>query len=226
MPEEAASAPSEPTKKEVSPNTSEKNTPETVTFKKSKFIIFSVLGLLMVLAALTVSYFLGQDSAKEEVVAQKEGTQEKKEEIPDVVEAKLGEEAKAKNGIAIELEEAKHHTAYEKQKEESKKYYEKNASQSAYLNSEYFKQSSLVLKISVKNTTDKVAYYTPSSFRLKDSRDNQYTSGYGYEGGAPQTNTYTLNPSETTKLSVSYIVPTSEKNFTLVYENVVIEFSL
>lgn len=226
MPEETAPVQSEPAKKEVNFD----KTPKTITFSKTKFIVFSVLGAIVVLAALTGSYFLGQDSTKEEVVAKKEASveKEKKEEIPDLIEAKLGEEVKAKNGIAVELEEAKHDATYEKQKEEDKKYYEKNSSQSAYLDSEYFKQSSLVLKISVKNTTDKVAYYSPSSFRLKDSKDNQYTSGYGYgyEGGPAQAVTSTLNAGETTKLSVSYIVPTSEKDFTLAYENIVIEFSL
>lgn len=220
MPEEV-----EPGKKEVTLN----KTPSSVTFSRNKFFVSLVLGILFLMAAVSGSYFLGQDSVKDEVVAKKDSADEKnskEEEIPDLITAKLGEEVKAKNGIALELEEAKHDATFEKQKEESKRYYEKNSSQSAYLDQEYFKQSSLALKISVKNTTDKVVYYSPSSFRLKDSRDNQYTSGYGYEGGSPQTNSSTLNPDEITKLSVSYIVPTSEKEFRLIYENVVIEFGI
>lgn len=223
MPEETASVPSEPVKKDIEG----KQSPKTITFNRTKFIIAIVLIVVLAILEGIGIYFLGQDSVRENTVAKKESTETKaKEEIPDLITAELGEEAKAKNGIAIELEEAKHDQTYEKQKEESKKYYEKNSSQSAYLDSEYFKQSSLVLKISVKNTTDKVAYYSPSSFRLKDSKDNQYTSGYGYEGGAPTVNNSSLNPSETTKINVSYIVPTSEKNFSLIYENVVIEFSI
>lgn len=230
MPEETASVPTEPTKKEVNLDSTKNQPPKTLTFKKTKFITFVCLGVLLAVALIIGAYLLGQDSVQDEVVAAKEAAEDKvadkKEDIPDLIEAELGEEVTAKNGIAIELEEAKHDAAYEKQKEEQRKYYERNASQSAYLDSEYFKQSTLVLKISLKNTNDKVAYYSPSSFRLKDSKNNQYTSGYGYEGGSSSASTSTLNPSEVTKLSVSYIVPTSEKNYTLVYENVVIEFSI
>ncbi len=226
MPEESAPNQSEPTKKEVNLDASAKPVPKTLTFKKTKFIILLLISLLLAMAAIIGSYLLGQDSAKDEVVVKKEEVKDKKEDIPDLVEAELGDEVKAKNGIAVKLEEAKHDAAFEKQKEDNRKYYEKNASQSAYLDQEYLKQSSLVLKISVKNTTDKVIYYSPSSFRLKDSKDNQYTSGYGYEGGTPQSSSFALNSNETTKLSVSYIVPTSEDDFKLIYENVVIEFSL
>jgi hypothetical protein len=213
MPVETASVPAEQ-KKDPS------QAPKTFTFQKTKFVILSVAMLLLFLAALAGSYFLGQDSVGKDVVVKKEDSN-KEEKVEDLIEAGLGEEVEAKNGIAIELQEAGHDQAYEKSKEETKKYYEKNASQSAYLDSEYLKQSSLVLKISVKNTSDKVAVYSPSS-----SKDNQYTSGFGYEGDAPKVTTSNLNPSETTRLSVSYIVPTAEKNFKLIYENVVIEFSL
>ena len=230
MPEESAPVPSEPTKEETNLDAPTKAPPKTITFQKTKFIVLVVVGVLVLVLLSVGSYFLGQDSARKEVVAEKAdkpaSETKEKEDIPDLVEAKLGEEVKAKNGIAIALEEAKHDATFEKQKEESKKYYEKNASQSASLDTEYYKQSSLVLKISVTNTTDKVAYYSPSSFRLKDSKDNQYTSGYGYEGGSPQTSNSSINPSETTKMTISYIVPTSEKNFTIIYENVVIEFSI
>lgn len=226
MPEETAPISQDQTKT----STLSKEKTKTITFSRTKFIVFSVVAFLLLLGSLLGSYFLGQVSMRDSTVVKKDEskdkTAEKEAEIPDLITAKLGDEVKAKNGIAIELEEAKHDQGYEKQKEESRKYYEKNSSQSAYLDSEYFKQSNLILKIAVKNTTDKVAYYSPSSFRLKDSRDNQYTSGYGYEGSAPSANTSTLNISETTKLSVSYIVPSAEKEFTLIYENVVIEFNL
>ena len=201
--------------------------PKTFTFKKTKFLMLLTFGVLVFLASVASAYFLGQSSNKEDVVVKKEAEKkEEKEEIPDLITAELGEEVTAKNGISLELEEAKHDEIYEKQKQESRKALEKTASQSAYLESEYYKTSSLVLKISVKNTTDKVAYYSPSSFRLKDSDDNQYTSGYAYEGANVSTPNSALNPKETTKISTSYIVPTDEKSFSLIYENVVIEFKI
>jgi hypothetical protein len=225
MPQEPAIENSDVVKKEAVVNPT--NTPpKTITFKKTKFITILMFGILLAFTSIVGAYLLGQDSAKEKVSVKKEEVKDKKEDIPDLVEVGLGEEVKAKNGIAIELEEAKHDDAYEKQKEETKKYYEKNASQSAYLDSEYLKQSNLVLKVAVKNTTSKEVIYSPSSFRLKDSDDNQYTSGYGMESGTTQATTYSLNPGEVTKLSLSYIVPTSEEDFSLIYENVVINFSL
>lgn len=221
MPEESADITTGASNKEVPTKT-----PKMLTFSKTKFLVFTLLLVLLVLGALVGSYFLGKASVKEEVVSKEEQNEEIKEEIPDLIEADLGEEVTAKNGIAIKLEQAKHDAVFEKQKEESKSYYEKNSSQSAYLDSDYFKQSSLVLRISVTNTTDKVSPYSPSSFRLKDSKNNQYTSGFGFEGDTSQPATSNLNPGETTKLTITYIVPTAEKNFTLIYENVVIDFTL
>ncbi len=225
MPEETAPVSSETTKKEVNLDASPQPEPKTLTFKKTKFITFLILGLLLAFAAVVGSYYLGQSSVKEEVLAKKDEVISKKEQIPDVVEVGLGEDVIAKNGISVELVEAKFDQAYENQKEEQKKFYEKTSSNSANLDSEYFKTSNLVLKISLTNTKDIALNYSPADFRLKDSNDNQYTSGYAYEGSSTPT-IYSLNPSETTKLTQSYIVPTTEKSYTLIYQNVVINFTI
>jgi hypothetical protein len=58
--------------------------------------------------------------------------------------------------------------------------------------------------------------------RLKDSDDNQYSTYYGTD----QANIYTLNPGESTKISLSYYVPSDQKNFKLIYENAVISFHI
>ncbi|HSX58144.1 MAG TPA: DUF4352 domain-containing protein [Candidatus Saccharimonadales bacterium] len=199
--------------------------PKTITFKKTKFFIFLSLGILLALAAIIGSYFLGQNSVKNDVVAKKDEAVAKKEEIPDVVEVNLGEEGTAKNGIAIKLEEAKIDQVYESQKEESKKVIQRTSTNSAYLDSEYYKTSNLLLKVSLRNTKDKALSYSQADFRLKDSEDNQYTTSGAYEGQSTPT-LYTINPGETTKLNQAYIVPTSEKSFKLIYQNVVVDFSL
>ncbi len=225
IPNSDTSTPSTEGKKTVELDSSEPQAPKTLTFKKTKFYILLTIGILLALATAGLSYYLGQQSIKDEASLKKEEVKAKKDDIPDVVEVDLGEEATAKNGVAIKLEEAKIDQTYESQKEESKKAVEKNSSNSAYLDSEYYKTSNLLLKVSLRNTKDKDLSYSQADFRLKDSQDNQYTTSGAYEGQATPA-VYTLNPGETTKLNQAYIVPTSENSFSLIYQNVVINFSI
>jgi hypothetical protein len=124
--------------------------------------------------------------------------------------------------VAITLDSAKIDEDYEKEKESQRDYYEKNASQSAYLDDDYFNQSLLNLKIALRNKTTKKLTYSPTSFRVKDSDNNQYTAGFQSENKA----LLDLNPKEVTRITVSYIIPTAEKDFKLVYENAEISFTL
>lgn len=223
MPEESnLPEKTKPEKPEVVDLDKNSQKPKQLIFSKTKFIVISIALILLILAEIPVFYVLGSNSAKSSNSGQIEKTETKKtQNEPDVKNVGIDEEVVVKSGVTLMLEEAKHNDSYEQQKNESKSYYENNASQSAYLNSDYFKNSQLDLKISLNNTTKEAISYSPSSFRLKDSQDVQYVASY--EGDKQ---IYGLNPDEKTRLTLSYIVPTSEKNFQLVYENAVIEFKV
>lgn len=197
--------------------------PKEIKIPRTKFFIILALVLTWIVLEIPSFYYLGSQNEKNKKtqaqLEKKEQTQEKKE--PGVKTVELNEEVTVKSGITLKLEEAKYDQSYEKQKDESKAYYEKNSSQSAYLDSDYFKNSQLNLKVSLSNLTNKAVSYSPSSFRLKDSDDVQYVANY--EG---EKQVYGLNSEEKTRLNLSYIVPTSEKKFRLIYENAVIEFAL
>ena len=197
--------------------------PKLIAISRGKFIGFIALFLVVLLVVGYGSYSFGVQSEKNSKSGQIEKKETKKTETnePGVETVDINEEVTVKSGITVKLEEAKYDAAYEKQKNESKEYYEKNSSQSAYLESDYFKNSQLNLKVSLENLTKKAVSYSPSSFRLKDSDDVQYVANY--EGDKQ---VYGLNPDEKTKISLSYNVPTSEKKFRLIYENAVIEFSI
>lgn len=227
MPEETNLPSSQEKQTQTSPEALDldKNGPEksTVTFSKRKFTT-SLVGFLILLIVVSFgSYYLGSSSAKNSDSGQIEKKDTKKVEKtePGVETVELDEEVTVKSGITLKLEEAKYDETYEKQKNESKAYYEKNASQSAYLQSDYFKTSQLNLKVSLENKTKKAVSYSPSTFRLKDSEDVQYTANY--EGDKQ---VYGLNPDEKTRITLYYNVPTIEKNFRLIYENAVIDFSI
>lgn len=197
--------------------------PNSITFSKKKFFVIIFAISVIILIGLFLAYILGGLNEKNKnnlaQLEKKENSQEKEEQ--GVKTAETNEDVTVKSGITLNLEEARYDQTYEKQKKESKIYYEKNASQSAYLDSDYFKNSQLNLKISLNNLTNKAVSYSPSSFRLKDSDDIQYVANY--EG---EKQVYGLNPAEKTKLNLSYIVPTNEKMFRIIYENAVIEFTL
>lgn len=198
--------------------------PKEIKISRTKFFIILVLALTLIILEIPSFYYLGvQNEKNKNNQAQLEKKEVKKTESrePDVKTVDLGEEVTVKSGITLTLEEAKYDQGYEKQKNESKSYYEKNASQSAYLDSDYFKNSQLNLKVSLNNETTKAVSYSPSSFRLKDSDDVQYVANY--EGDKQ---VYGLNPEEKTRINLNYIVPTSEKKFRLIYENAVFEFAV
>lgn len=193
-----------------------------VKIPQTKLIIAICATILLFIAGLVLAYNTGQTNGKSSNAAalEKKETPKEKEE-PGVETVGINEEVTVKSGITLKLEEAKYDEAYEKQKNESKSFYEKNASQSAYLDSDYFKNSNLTLKVLLQNKTKKAVSYSPSSFRLKDSKDVQYVASF--EG---EKQVYGLNPDEKTRTNLSYIVPTSEKSFRLIYENAIIEFTL
>ena len=193
-----------------------------VKISKTKLIVAILVVVLLFIAGLFLSYNLGQTNGKSSNSAalEKKETPAKKEE-PGVQTVGINEEVTVNSGITLKLEEAKYDETYEKQKNESKSFYEKNASQSAYLDSDYFKNSNLIVKVLLNNQTKKAVSYSPSSFRLKDSKDVQYVASF--EGDKQ---VYGLNPDEKTRTSLSYIAPTSEKSFRLIYENAIIEFTL
>ena len=189
-------------------------------FKKTKFFTYSVLSLVFALGLVVSSYFVGFDSGKSQnQPVLTKTTKEQIKKTDNVVEATLGDRVKVKSGIEIKLEEAVIDQNYENQKAEQKKYYASYASQSAYLASDYFKQSYLKIKVSLTNTNPTTISYNPGDFRLKDSQDVQYV----YSVGENKT-LYNLTPNETTKISLSYYVPSDEKNFKLIFENAVISF--
>ncbi len=196
---------------------------KTLSFKKSKFITYTILAGMVALSGIIISYMVGYDSGsaanKPTVESSKEKT-EKEEKEEGLIDAELGDEIKVKNGITIKLEEASIDQSYEKQKEEQKKYYNQ-ATQSAYLESDYFKYSYLKVRVSLNNTNKVTLSYNPGDFRLKDSDDVQYV----YSTGEEKT-LYNLTPSETTKISLSYYVPSEEKNFKLIFDNAVVSFKL
>lgn len=193
-----------------------------ITISKVKFFSILAVLVLIILIEIPVFYSLGASSGKSDSgQIQKTATSSAQTTEPGVQTAALNESVTVKSGITIKLEEASHNATYEQQKNDSKAYYQNNASQSAYLNSDYYKNSQLDLKISLNNSTKTAVSYSPSSFRLKDSQDVQYVANF--EGDKQ---VYGLNPDEKTRLTLSYVVPTSEKSFQLVYENAIIEFSL
>lgn len=192
-----------------------------IKISRTNFIGVVLLLIVLFAAGLFLAYSFGQTNGKSSTTAlEKKETPVKKEE-PGVQTVGINEEVTVNSGITIKLEEAMYDKAYEQQKNESKSYYEKNASQSAYLESDYFKNSNLIIKVLLDNQTKKAVSYSPSSFRLKDSKDVQYVASF--EGDKQ---VYGLNPDEKTRTSLSYIVPTTEKSFRLIYENAVIEFTL
>ena len=197
--------------------------PKEIKISKNKFVGFLIIFIVGALLEIPGFYYLGVQNEKNKSLGQIEKKETRKVETnePGVETVEINEEVTVKSGITVKLEEAKYDAAYEKQKNESKTYYEKNASQSAYLDSDYFKNSQLNLKVSLENLTKKAVSYSPSSFRLKDSDDVQYVANY--EGDKQ---VYGLNPDEKTKITLLYNVPTSEKKFRLIYENAVIEFSI
>ncbi len=197
--------------------------PKEIKISKTKFVGFLIIFIVGALLEIPGFYYLGVQNEKNKSLGQIEKKETRKVETnePGVETVEINEEVTVKSGITVKLEEAKYDAAYEKQKNESKTYYEKNASQSAYLDSDYFKNSQLNLKVSLENLTKKAVSYSPSSFRLKDSDDVQYVANY--EGDKQ---VYGLNPDEKTKITLLYNVPTSEKKFRLIYENAVIEFSI
>jgi len=198
---------------------------KTFTFKKSKFFTYTIILVLIALAGVSAAYFVGYDAGKSgsEPSLQKTTKVESKneEKIENLIEAELGDEVKVKNGITIKLEEAVIDQNYENQKEESKKYYENNATQSAYLESDYFKYSYLKVKVSLTNENKVTVTYNPGDFRLKDSEDVQYV----YSTGEEKT-LYSLTPGETTKISLSYYIPSEEDSFKLIFDNALISFKL
>lgn len=196
---------------------------KNLTFKKSKFFTYTVLAVLTAGVCVVVAYLVGYDSGaasnKPAVESKKEVTK-KVEKVENVIEADLGEEVKVKNGITIKLEEASIDQNYENQKEEQKKLYD-SATQSAYLESDYFKYSYLKVRVSLTNANKATVSYNPGDFRLKDSEDVQYVYSTGEDRSL-----YNLTPSETTKISLSYYVPSEEKSFKLIFDNAVISFKL
>lgn len=197
--------------------------PKEITISKVKF--FSILFVLLLLMVLEIPLFysLGDANGKNSNSGTVEKKEVKKDETkdPGVTTVGMNEEVTVNSGITIKLEEAKYDETYEKQKNESKEYYEKNSSQSAYLSSDYFKTSQLNLKIALNNKGKIAGSFSPSRFRLKDSDDVQYVANFDADKQV-----FGLNPDEKTKITLFYNVPTTEKKFRLIYENAIIEFSL
>lgn len=197
---------------------------KTFNFKKTKFITYSLLALLVVAAAIAGSYMTGYDNgvaSNEPTLEVKKTDTKKTEKIEGIVEADLGEEVKVKSGITLKLEQAEIDQSYEKQKQESREYYEKNTTQSAYLETDYFKNSYLKLRVVLSNANKVAIAYNLGSFRLKDSEDIQYVYSTGEDKSL-----YNLNPNETTKITLSFYVPSEERSFKLIFDNAVISFKL
>ncbi len=196
---------------------------KSFTFKKTKFTTYSLLAVVIAIVGIVVAYVVGYDSgasSNEPTLEVKKDDSKKTEKVEDVIEAELGEEVKVKNGITIKLEEAVIDKNYENQKEEQKKLYD-SATQSAYLESDYFKYSYLKVRVSLNNGNKATVSYNPGDFRLKDSEDVQYVYSSGEERSL-----YNLTPNETTKISLSYYVPSEEKSFKLIFDNAVISFKI
>lgn len=230
MPPENEISNSPLSQEEIKPNTAKSvidldktaSKADSVSFKKSKAYTLGSLLLLVVLLALFTSYYLGSQNSKTAPVIEKK-SENKDTTQPNVKNVGLNEEVTVNSGVTITLDSAKYDKIYESQKQEQLNLYKNSASQSAYLQSDYFKQSNLILSVNLVNNTKKSVSYNPSSFRLKDSDDVQYVSS-GNEGD--KTFVSGLNPSEKTKLNLSYIVPSNQKSFKLIYENAIIEFSI
>ncbi len=203
-------------------------TPKQVQITQKKLIVVAIALALLFLITMISAYYIGVQSGTElKVAKEKNGTVATKsaqKKQTNEQTATLGEKVSVESGITIQLTEAKIDEQYEQSKQEQKDYYLKTASHSAYLNSDYFHQSNLLLKITLTNNNKSIITYNPADFRLKDSQDNQYVTPYLGEG--QKVNFYSLNPSETTKITTSYIIPDSEKSFKLIYENAVIRFSI
>lgn len=194
-----------------------------ITISKVKFFSILAILILIILIEIPIVYSFGSASGQNSSgQIQKTATTSAQTTEPGVQTVGLNKEVTVKSGITIKLEKASYNAAYLQSQNDSKTYYQNNASQSAYLNSDYFKNSQLDLRISFNNSTKNAVSYSPSSFRLKDSQNVQYVAIYN-EGGKQ---VYGLNPNETTVLTLSFNVPTSEKNFQLIYDNAIIEFSI
>ncbi|HEY4694661.1 MAG TPA: DUF4352 domain-containing protein [Candidatus Nanoarchaeia archaeon] len=198
--------------------------PKIIEIKKQTLYLTLGIGSLLIITALIGAYFLGKGSGQtaDSQLEKKAKVATKPAEPAGIIKGEINEEIETLSGISITLEKAEIDGVYEKQKGEQRDYYEKNASQSAYLQDEYFNQSLLNVKIALKNKKDTAVTYSPASFRLKDSDDNQYTAGYEAEKPV----LYSLNSGETTRITVAYIVPTKEKEFKLIYENAEVSFEL
>lgn len=205
------------------------NNPQQKKIELSKTKFWLLIGgfVALLIAGIIGSYVLGQQTAKnnQPVVAKKETkTEDQTKKEADIKTIGMDEEVTVKSGITLVLTDAKIDQVYEQQKKEQKTFYEKYSSDSAYLKSDYFTSSNLIVKVSLTNGGKVATSYNPSSFRLKDSKDNQYSYGGVAEG--EKTPIYSLNPGETTKLSLSFTIPETEKKFSLIYENAVIKFQI
>ncbi len=195
--------------------------PQVVQIPKQKLMIIGVVAAIVFFLSLVGVYVLSKSSAsggleKQAKVATKASTP------ANVKRGVLGEEVETLTGIGVTLESAQIDQVYEEQKKDQRDYYQQYASSSAYLQSDYFNQSVLIVKVALKNKKDIATTYTPTNFRLKDSEDNQYTAGVDSE--KPQI--FNLNPKELSKISISFTVPTKEKEFKLIYENAQINFTI
>jgi len=215
MPEEPTSTPNlSPTidlnKKASSPN---------VVIPKKKLIWGSVALVVLILLAFVGSYFLGKAANNTKPELEKTTKVATKSATPaNVVKGVMGEEVETSSGLSLTVESAAKDQAYEAQKDESRPYYATHSAEGVG----YLDQSLLNVKVALRNKkTNPLSFYT-SSFRLKDSEDNQYTTGF--ESGAKVV--YGLNPGETTKITVSFQVPSNETQYKLIYDNAEIHFSI
>lgn len=195
-----------------------KKNPKTISLTKKKLIIISGLILLILIGLLLLAYFLGKGLNNEPIKTEKKATQSAETDIKKV---DLGEEVTVKSGLTLTLEKATIDATYERQKEEQRKFLEKYASKSPELeDSEFLKTSKVNLKLAIRNKTSKTLSYDLAKFRLKDSGNNVYN---------PNILEFTakaLLAGELVRENVSFIVPSDEESFKLIYENAIIEFEI
>lgn len=193
------------------------NIPTPNKSNKTQLILIGILVTALIVVVGVAAYLWGSGAI----------TKEKSVESPQVTKSQskdIGKEYTANSGVTIVLEEAKLDANFEKKKKELREYLEIIATQSSKPidEPESLKQNRLELKIAFKNKNEITATYNPGRFRLKDSDDRQYETEF--DGDPLAING--VNSGETTKVNIYFTVPSNEKDFKLIYENVTINFSI
>lgn len=208
MSEEISQVPNQPTST---------NTPTPKKSNRTQLLLIGILGIVLIITIGVVAYLWGNGAFTNEKSAETNQATTPKTKV-------IGEEFTANSGVTIVLEEAKLDSSFEKKKKDYQDYLAKIATQSSQPleKPEWLDQNKLDLEIAFKNKNEIAASYNPARFRLKDGEDRQYQAEFK---GDPLT-IYGVNQGETTRVNVYFTVPKSEKNFKLIYEDVIIEFGI